>query len=88
MGKGIISETHPNYIGLYSGALMPCHDTQHYLESCDPSGILYIGSKITDFNESGAYTAKLNTDAGIHIDMHQTRVGSVTYGNVNMEVRH
>jgi indolepyruvate decarboxylase len=80
MGKAVLDEQHPNYIGMYDGALMN-EDVRNFVESCDQ--VLEVGTMLTDFN-SGAFTAKLDPAKTISISHHRTHVGGKTYSCVEM----
>lgn len=61
LGKSVISEKHPRYIGVYEGALgRP--EIQRYVEKSDC--LLMLGTFLTDMN-LGIYTANLNRSHSI-----------------------
>ncbi len=78
MGKSVIDEQHPNYIGMYDGKLMN-EGVQNFVESCDL--VLKTGTILSDFN-SGAFTAKLDPAKTIDIGHHQVQVGEKIYFGV------
>jgi indolepyruvate decarboxylase len=80
MGKSVLDEQHPNYIGMYDGALMN-EDVRNFVESCDL--VLEVGTQLTDFN-SGAFTAKLDPAKTVTISHHRTKIGGKTYSSVEM----
>ncbi len=80
MGKSVLDEQHPNYIGMYNGALMN-EEVRDFVESCDL--VLEVGTQLTDFN-SGAFTAKLDPARTVVIGHHRTRVDGKVYPNVEM----
>lgn len=80
MDKAVIDETHPQYIGMYAGALAE-PNVREFVEACDC--ILTIGVMPSDFN-TGAFTAKLDRSKTIHIMHHRTRVGDALYTDVEM----
>jgi indolepyruvate decarboxylase len=80
MGKSVLDEQHPNYIGMYDGRLMN-EDVRDFVESCDL--VLEVGTKLTDFN-SGAFTAKLDPAKTVNISHHLTQVSGKTYSSVEM----
>jgi indolepyruvate decarboxylase len=80
MGKSVLDEQHPNYIGMYNGALMN-EEVRDFVESCDL--VLEVGTLLTDFN-SGAFTAKLDPAKTVVIGHHRTRVDGKVYPNVEM----
>ncbi|MCU0568673.1 MAG: thiamine pyrophosphate-binding protein [Oculatellaceae cyanobacterium Prado106] len=56
LGKSVISEFHPNYIGLYEGA-MGSEFARDYVESSDC--LIMLGVMLTDLN-LGVYTAQID----------------------------
>jgi indolepyruvate decarboxylase len=80
MDKSVLDEQHPNYIGMYDGALLD-EEVRAYVESCDL--VLEIGTMLSDFN-SGAFTAKLDPGKTISITHHRTQVGGKTFFSVEM----
>src|SRR6201996_2663003 len=80
MDKSVLDEQHPNYIGIYDGALMN-EGVRGLVESCD--AILEVGTMMSDFN-SGAFTAKLDPTKIINILHHRTRIGGKTYPSVEI----
>jgi len=78
MAKSVLDEQHPNYLGMYDGALMnpELHD---FVENCDV--VLVVGSMMSDFN-TGAFTARLDATRTIYVRHHLTEVGGHTYPNV------
>lgn len=81
MGKSVLDEQHPNYIGIYNGALMN-EQVRAFVESRDC--VISIGAPLTDFN-TGAFTAHLTPAAAIAIDHHRARVNGKVYANVEMK---
>ena len=71
MGKSVLDEQHPNYIGMYDGALMN-EEVRNFVEGCDV--VLEVGTLLTDFN-SGAFTAKLDPAKTVVISHHRVRIG-------------
>jgi indolepyruvate decarboxylase len=80
MGKSVLDEQHPNYIGIYDGKLMN-EEVRDFVESCDV--VINVGAPLTDFN-SGAFTARLDRAKMIDIFHHHTRVGDLNYPDVEM----
>ncbi len=70
LGKSVISERHPLYIGLYQGE-MGYPDVTEYVEQSDL--ILMLGTFITDIN-LGIYTAHLNPNRCILATSEQLRI--------------
>ncbi|HEY9774861.1 MAG TPA: thiamine pyrophosphate-binding protein [Planktothrix sp.] len=81
MDKAVLDEQHPNYIGLYAGALAEEH-VRAFVESADC--VLAIGAIASDFN-TGAFTANLDRTKTINVMHHRTRVGHAFYENVEMK---
>jgi indolepyruvate decarboxylase len=80
MGKAVLDEQHPNYIGMYDGALMN-EDVRAFVESCDL--VLEVGTMLSDFN-SGAFTAKLDPTRVVNITHHRTRIAGKIYPSVEI----
>jgi indolepyruvate decarboxylase len=78
--KSVLDESHPNYIGMYDGALMD-PEVQAAVETADL--VIDIGSPLTDF-DSGVFTARLDPERTIWIGHHRTRIGAKTYANVEL----
>lgn len=78
LSKSIISETHPLFIGVYSGSLSD-KAVQDYVESSDC--IIMLGAFITDVF-LGMNTAKLNRKHTILATTEKSRIGYRTYENV------
>jgi indolepyruvate decarboxylase len=77
MGKSVLDEHHPGYIGMYDGALMN-EDVRAFVEGAD--FVLNVGAAMTDFN-SGAFTANLNASRMITIGHHHVELdGRVVTG--------
>ena len=63
LGKGVVAETHPLYMGLYEGALG--HDeVTKYVEASDC--VIMLGTFMTDIN-LGIYTAELDLGDCIYV---------------------
>ncbi|WPH01341.1 pyruvate decarboxylase [Acrodontium crateriforme] len=76
MGKGIIDEDHPNYVGLYNG-IPSGAGVQAAAEACDFT--LVIGSLPADTN-SGGFTRVIPANKSVNIDPDQVVVkGEKTY---------
>lgn len=80
MGKTVLDEQHPSYIGMYDGALMN-EDARAFVEGCDQ--VVSVGAPMTDFN-SGAFTSKLDPARTIAIKHHRTEVNGRVYPGVEM----
>jgi indolepyruvate decarboxylase len=80
MGKSVLDEQDPAYIGIYSGALMN-DEVRDFVESRDC--VLLVGAPMTDLN-SGAFTSRLDPAKTITISHHRTQVNGKVYGDVEM----
>lgn len=70
LGKSVISETHPLFVGLYEGAMGNCEVTQ-FVEDSDC--LLLLGTFMTDIN-LGIYTANLDPGKCIYATSEQLRI--------------
>jgi indolepyruvate decarboxylase len=87
MGKSVIDEHHPGYIGMYDGALLN-EEVRAFVEGAD--FVLNVGASMTDFN-TGAFTANLNpartiTVAHHHVEIDGGIVADVEMGDVLIEL--
>jgi indolepyruvate decarboxylase len=80
MGKTVLDERHPAYVGMYDGALME-ENVRAFVEGADC--VLSVGAPMTDFN-SGAFTARLDPARTIVIGHHVTQVNGKTYANIEI----
>jgi indolepyruvate decarboxylase len=80
MDKSVLDEQHPNYIGIYDGALMN-EGVRALVEGCEL--VLEVGTTMSDFN-SGAFTAKLDPTRIINILHHRVRIAGKTYPSVEI----
>jgi indolepyruvate decarboxylase len=78
LGKSIISETHPLFVGLYGGAISNDVIT-HFVEESDC--VLLLGTFMTDIN-LGIYTANLDPSKCIYATSEQLRIHHHHYHNV------
>jgi len=78
LGKSVISESHPLYLGIYEGA-MGRGDVQKYVESADC--VLMLGCFMTDIN-LGVYTADLDTGRTIYATSEKVTVRRHSYEDV------
>lgn len=81
MDKSTLDETHPNYIGMYSGAWSD-PNVREFVEGADC--VISFAALPSDFN-TGAYTAKLDRSKIINVTHHRTRVGHAMYESVEMK---
>src|SRR4029079_694842 len=70
LGKSVISETHPLFVGLYEGAMGNDKVTQFVEES---DCLLLLGTFMTDIN-LGIYTANLDPGKCIYATSEQLRI--------------
>ncbi|AOV98151.1 indole-3-pyruvate decarboxylase [Edwardsiella hoshinae] len=81
MDKGVLDESHPNYIGMYNGQLLN-PEVRDFVESCDC--VLLMGTLLSDFN-SGGFTARLDPTRCITLMPESVRIGATEYLQVRME---
>lgn len=75
MGKGLLDESHSQYIGTYNGKYSS-PDVQERVEKSDC--ILSFGTIMSDFN-TGGFTTQLDANASIEIHSNHVRVGQSLY---------
>lgn len=80
MGKSVISELHPNYIGLYEGA-MGDEYTRHQVESSDC--LIMLGTFLSDIN-LGIFTANLNPKHSIYVTSEKTSIQFHNYEDIEL----
>ena len=78
LGKSVISEAHPLYLGIYEGA-MGRAEVQKYVESADL--VLMLGAFMTDIN-LGVYTANLDPSRTIYATSEKISIKRHSYENV------
>lgn len=81
LGKGVVAETHPLYMGLYEGA-MGREEVTKYVESSDC--VVMLGTFMTDIN-LGIYTAELSISDCIYATSEQLRIRHHHYHDVRLE---
>src|SRR5262245_536379 len=81
LGKGVVAETHPLYMGLYEGALGR-EEVTKYVEASDC--VLLLGTFMTDLN-LGINTAELDLADCIYVTSEQCRVRYHHYHNIRLE---
>ncbi len=81
LGKGVVAETHPLYMGLYEGALGPKEVTR-YVEASDC--VVMLGTFMTDIN-LGVYTAELDMSDCIYATSEQLRIRHHHYHDVRLD---
>lgn len=80
MAKSVLDEQHPQYVGIYDGALMN-EAVRAFVEGA--GRVLVIGSPLTDFN-TGAFTARLDPRRTITLAHHHAVVDGKTYADVEL----
>ncbi|BAY09245.1 alpha-keto acid decarboxylase family protein [Calothrix sp. NIES-2098] len=80
MGKGLLEETHPQFIGIYNGAASE-ESVKKRIEQADC--VLSIGALMTDFN-TGKFSAKLDPSRTIEVHGEYVKVKHAVYNNVAM----
>ncbi|OHB74840.1 MAG: preprotein translocase subunit Tim44 [Planctomycetes bacterium RBG_16_55_9] len=78
LGKSVVSEAHPLYLGVYEGA-MGRADVQKYVESADC--VLMLGCFMTDIN-LGVYTAYLDANRTIYATSEKLSIRRHSFENV------
>ena len=78
MGKGVLNESHPQYIGSYNGGFSS-PAVQECVEKSDC--IISFGTLLTDFN-TGGFTTKINANVTIEIHSYWVNVHQSQYTNV------
>jgi len=81
LGKSVIGEQHPLYLGVYEGA-MGREDVREYVESSDC--VIMLGSFMTDIN-LGIYTAHLDPGHSIYATSEKLSIGYHTYEDVRFK---
>lgn len=81
LGKGVVAETHPQYMGLYEGALGR-EEVTRFVEESDC--VVMLGTFMTDIN-LGIYTAKLDIGKCIYATSEKLRVRHHHYHDVRLE---
>lgn len=71
LGKSVVSEKHPLYLGVYEGAMGRTSVTE-FVESSDC--VILLGTFMTDIN-LGIYTARLDPGLAIYVTSEQLRIG-------------
>ncbi|MBX3426880.1 MAG: alpha-keto acid decarboxylase family protein [Pirellulales bacterium] len=81
LGKGVVAETHPLYMGLYEGALGR-QEVTRYVEASDC--VVMLGTFMTDIN-LGIYTAELNAGDCIYATSEELRIRHHHYHDVRLQ---
>jgi indolepyruvate decarboxylase len=81
LGKSVISEKHPRYMGIYEGALgRP--EVKKMVEDSDC--LLMLGTFLTDLN-LGIYTANLDRNRTVEATSEKVQIQHHTYGSILLE---
>jgi indolepyruvate decarboxylase len=81
LGKGVVGETHPLYMGLYEGAIGRPEVTR-YVEASDC--VVMLGTFMTDIN-LGMYTAELDIGDCIYVTSEQLRIRHHHFHDVRLQ---
>jgi indolepyruvate decarboxylase len=81
LGKGVVAETHPLYMGLYEGAIGR-EEITRYVEASDC--VVMLGTFMTDIN-LGIYTAELDIGDCIYATSEQLRIRHHHYHDVRLD---
>ena len=81
LGKSVVGEQHPFYIGVYEGALGR-DDVRRYVEGSDC--VIMLGAFLTDIN-LGIYTAQLDPVRTIYANSEKLSLHYHTYENVRFK---
>lgn len=80
LGKSVLSEQHPQFIGLYEGDRSRDY-VRNRVESADC--ILQLGALLTDFN-TGGFTAELDEAKTISVNIRSVKIKHHVYENVSL----
>src|SRR5215471_9008922 len=81
LGKSVVGEQHPLYLGIYEGA-MGRDDVRQYVEDSDC--VLMLGAFMTDIN-LGVYTARLDPARSIYATSEKLSIRYHTYEDVRFK---
>jgi indolepyruvate decarboxylase len=81
LGKSVVAEGHPQYLGIYEGA-MGRDDVREYVETSDC--VLLLGAFMTDIN-LGVFTAKLDPAKSISANSERLAIRYHTFENVRFK---
>lgn len=81
LGKSVLRETHPLYIGLYEGA-MGRKEVTEFVENSDC--VLLLGTFMTDIN-LGIYTANLDLQKCIYVTSEQLQISHHYYHDIPLK---
>jgi indolepyruvate decarboxylase len=81
LGKSVVSERHPLFIGLYEGAIGN-EEVTRFVEDSDL--VLMLGAFLSDIN-LGIYTAKLDPDRWVYATSEELRISHHHYHHVGLK---
>ena len=81
LGKGVVGETHPLYMGLYAGGIGR-EEITRYVEASDC--VVMLGTFMTDIN-LGIYTAELDSGDCIYATSEELRIRHHHYHDVRLD---
>jgi TPP-dependent 2-oxoacid decarboxylase len=81
LGKSVIAEQHPLYLGVYEGA-MGREDVSEYIESSDC--LILLGAFMSDMN-LGIFTAHLDPGRSISVTSEKTSIRYHNYEDIGLE---
>lgn len=80
MGKGLVSESHPNYLGMYSGVSSSPKDLKSVVEGADL--VFDIGGLINEDINTGNWTNNLDPQKTIVLGDHYVKLGGTIFSGV------
>ncbi len=80
LGKSVMSERHPQYLGIYEGA-MGSDEVRRVVESADC--LLILGAPLTDI-DLGGFTAKLDPSRTINVEAHRVSIRRHHFDGVSL----
>ena len=83
MGKGVISESHPNYLGMYSGMTSTPKGLNTVVEGADL--VIDIGGLIPEDINTGNWTNALSPEKTLVLGDHFVRLGNTIFTGVGLE---
>lgn len=83
MGKGVVSESHPNYLGVYSGVTSSPKDLKSVVEGTDL--VFDIGGLIPEDINTGNWTNNLDPEKTIVLGDHFVKLGGTVFTGIALE---
>lgn len=83
MGKGVVTETHPNYLGVYCGVTSSPKGLNTLVESADL--VIDIGGLIPEDINTGNWTNNLSPEKTIVLGDHFVKLGGTIFTGVALE---